>query len=227
MATVAAVVGAVGTVAGAVSSMSGSDSAGGAVMQGNDEQIKLMRPFYEAGASVLPIHTELFKKLSTLYPVLEQIALDTDNTSKLTQLRLNEGAKALNHQLAARGFGGKTGAAVTAHSDMINQILAEEEQNKWSRLMQLAGLTQSNSPAQLGAQAAGVAANNTMQAYGGLANANMAGARSMGNMFGTLGAIPTQMWGMNQMQKMFNTGWGSPTGGGGGAIPVPEMSYMG
>jgi hypothetical protein len=121
-----------------------------------DETVKRFQPYYEAGTGALPYMTDIAYNLET---------------SPLYTWRLKEAQEANDKALAARGLY-NSGAGLQLQSDTVNQLSAEESENKWNRLNTLAGYGSS-------------AAANT-------ASAGASSANTISNLYSTLGTAQNQ-----------------------------------
>ena len=89
-----------------------------------NEQMRLMEPYREAGYAALP--------------KLQEMAFDYTG-SPLYKWQLEEGTRALNRQLAARGLY-NSGAGLETHRRFLSELGAQESNKMYGRTMDIANL---------------------------------------------------------------------------------------
>ncbi len=140
-----------------------------------DETVKRFQPYYEAGTGALPYMTDIAYNLET---------------STLYTWRLKEAQEAADKALAARGLY-NSGAGLELQNKIVNQLSAEESENKWNRLNTLAGY--GSSAAANTASTGASSANTISNLYATLGNAqsaaNTSAANNMTSLYSGLGAL--------------------------------------
>lgn len=176
-----AAVGTVATLASADSARSASNRAVDAQTRSQDQNIALQReqmnyareqnaPYQEAGVNALNVLSgEMSGQPS-------QFQADPGY-----QFRLEQGQKALDNSMLARGMG-LSGSQQRASID-YNQGMASQEYGNWyNRLSNLAGIGQSATNSNINSGAAGAA--NIGNAYTGIGQAQAQGATNQANIYG-------------------------------------------
>lgn len=178
---------------------------------------QIEQPFIDAAHQVLPYATRTAISAYDMYPTMKEYAMNPTMTP-YAQYRLDEGAKALNKQLAARGLL-NSGAGLKLQSDYAKQVLNEESEKYWNRAYGIMGLGLSQSPTQYGqaaaatvagagANAANYSGDYTMGAANTAANAALIGANTRNS---ALSALPSAIKGLG---SAFNSWGGSGSGSG-------------
>jgi len=230
-----------GSVIGGLSSIWGSSNAANAQKEAANAMIAntnkiyesnkgLAMPYINAGAGMLGnlqdwLKTDSNNPFSTLIKLTTPGADMNEVLSQLPgyQFQLNQGNRAVQNALAARGLGGSAGAVAKGISNYTQGLAGSTWGSLVDKLQNVfgAGTNAMQGVVNTGANAvnsltgAGTAATNSINsALGGIGNANANMYNSIG---GAIGGIGNGLSSYAMLQKLM----GSNGGGGGGSIYGP------